>query len=57
MQVQHFPSFHSILLRKILVRIILKRRGWLMTVFSNNAILRPGFSNLHPPRYDNLTDP
>jgi len=51
------PLFKAILLRKILVRIILKRRGWLMTLFINNAILRPGFSNLHPPRYDNLTEP
>ena len=28
-----------------------------MTLFINNAILRPGISELHPPRYDNLTDP
>lgn len=28
-----------------------------MTILTDNAILRPGISDLHPPRYDNLTDP
>jgi len=56
-KIQLAVSAHPFPLRKILVRIILKPWGWLMTILTSNAILRPGISELHPPRYDNLTDP
>ena len=53
---RHSP-FPHLRLRKILGRIISKERGRLMTLPTNNGILRPGISDLQFMHPTNLTDP